>query len=110
MLVYVIYKHRQPLMPCSPRKARLLLKAEKAKVIQRTPFTIQLLYGSADYKQPISFGVDAGTKHIGVSATTEKHVVFEAEVQLRTDIQDLLSTTRIYALDPNNERRSAVNF
>ena len=94
MLVYVINKHGQPLVPCDPRKARLLLKEGKAKVIQRTPFTIQLLYGSSGYKQPISLGVDAGTKHIGVSATTEKHVVFEAEVLLRTDIQELLSTRR----------------
>ena len=49
MFVYVVNKYGHPLMPCSPRKARLLLKAGKAKVIQRTPFTIQLLYGSAGY-------------------------------------------------------------
>ena len=36
--------------------------------------------------------MDAGTKHIGLSATTEKQVLFEAEAQLRTDIQDLLAT------------------
>ncbi len=94
MFVYVINKHGEPLMPCSPRKARLLLSAGKAQVIQRTPFTIQLLYGSAGYKQPVSLGVDAGTKHVGLSATTEKQVLFEAEVQLRTEIQDLLSTRR----------------
>ena len=104
MLVYVINKHGQPLMPCSPRKARLLLKEGKAKVIQRTPFTIQLLYGSAGYKQPISLGVDAGTKHIGVSATTEKQVLFEAEVQLRTDIQELLSTRRAFRRTRRNRK------
>lgn len=31
-------------MPCSPRKARLLLKEGKAKVKRRTPFTIQLCF------------------------------------------------------------------
>lgn len=92
MLVYVLNKHGKPLMPCKPRKARLLLKEKKAKVVMQTPFTIQLLYGSSGYKQPVSLGVDAGTKHIGLSATTEKKVLFEGEVQLRTDIQDLLST------------------
>ncbi len=29
-------------MPCSPAKARLLLKEKKAIVVRRTPFTIQL--------------------------------------------------------------------
>ncbi|MFJ8531216.1 RNA-guided endonuclease IscB [Bacillus sp. NPDC094106] len=92
MFVYTLNQQGHPLMPCSPRKARLLLQQQKAKVVKRTPFTIQLLYGSSGYKQPISLGVDAGTKHIGVSATIEQKVVFEAEVQLRTDIQDLLAT------------------
>ena len=42
--VYVLNKHGEPLMPCSPRKARLLLKQKKACVVKRTPFTIKLLY------------------------------------------------------------------
>ena len=104
MFVYVVNKYGHPLMPCSPRKARLLLKAGKAKVIQRTPFTIQLLYGSAGYKQPISLGVDAGTKHIGVSATTEKKVLYEAEVLLRTDIQELLATRREFRGSRRNRK------
>ena len=94
MLVYVLNKHSEPLMPCNPRKARLLLKEKKAKVVKRTPFTIQLLYASSGYKQAVSLGVDAGTKHIGLSATTEKNVLFEAKVLLRTDIVNLLSSRR----------------
>lgn len=96
MLVYVINKHGKPLMPCKPRKARILLKHGKAKVVKREPFTIQLLYGSSGYKQPISLGIDAGSKHIGVSATTEKEVLFEAEVELRNDIVKLLADRRQY--------------
>ncbi|ADI00319.1 RNA-guided endonuclease IscB [Salisediminibacterium selenitireducens] len=96
MFVYVLNKNGQPLMPCKPRKARLLLNEKKAKVVKQTPFTIQLLYGSSGYKQPVSLGVDAGTKHIGFSAPTEKDVLFEGDVQLRTDIQDKLATRRQY--------------
>lgn len=92
LFVYVRNKHDEPVMPCSPRKARRLLQERKAKVIKRTPFTIQLLYGSSGYKQSVSLGIDAGTKHIGVSAPTEQKVLFEANVQLRTDIQELLTT------------------
>ena len=51
MKVYVLNKHSKPLMPCSPRKARLLLRDKKAKVIKKYPFTIQLLYGSSGYRQ-----------------------------------------------------------
>src|SRR5690349_5787533 len=92
MFVYVLNGHGQPSMPCQPRKARLLLRSGKAKVVRMAPFTIQLLYGSSGYKQEVSLGVDAGTQHIGVCATAKKDVLFEAEVKLRTDIQELLAT------------------
>ena len=51
--VYVINKHGRPLMPCSPAKARHLLDAGKAKVKKRTPFTIQLVYGSSGYTKKL---------------------------------------------------------
>ena len=104
MFVYVINKHGEALMPCKPRKARLLLKQNKAKIAKRAPFTIQLLHGSSGYKQDISLGVDAGTKHIGLSATTEKKVLFEGEVQLRTDIQKLLATKREFRRARRNRK------
>ena len=94
MLVYVLNKNRKPLMPCKPQKARKLLRNGKAKVIRREPFTIQLLYGSSGYRQHITLGVDAGSKHIGLSATTSKKELFAGEVKLRTDIVNLLSTRR----------------
>ena len=89
-------------MPCSPRKARVLLKEGKARVIKREPFTIQLLYGSSGYKQKVNLGVDAGSKHIGLSATTKKKELFSAEVKLRTDIVDLLSTRLQYRRSRRN--------
>jgi len=94
MFVYVLNCHGKPLMPCRPRKARLLLKAGQAKVVKMVPFTLQLHYGSSGYTQEVSLGIDAGTRHIGVSATTEKVVLFEAEVQPRTDLQEVLATRR----------------
>ena len=54
--VFILNKHGKPLMPCKPRKARLLLKSNKAKIIKRYPFTIQLLYGSTGYTQNTSLG------------------------------------------------------
>lgn len=92
--VYVLNKHGEPLMPCSPCKARLLLKQKKACVVKRTPFTIKLLYGSTGYKQPITLGIDAGSKHIGISASTEKRELYSEEFTPRNDVVELLSTRR----------------
>jgi len=94
MLVYVLNKDGKPLMPCKPSKARKLLKQNKAKVIKKEPFTIQLLYGSSGYKQDINLGVDAGSKYIGLSATTDTKELYTADIELRSDIVDLLSTRR----------------
>jgi hypothetical protein len=91
MLVYVLNNSSTPLMPCSAAKARNLLKEHKAKVIKREPFTIQLKYGSSGYKQDITLGVDAGSKIIGLSATTIKQELYSAEVLLRNDIVKLLA-------------------
>ena len=94
-MVYVLSKTGQPLMPTENHaKVRVLLKQQKAKIVHRCPFTIQLLYDSTDYTQPVSLGIDAGSRHIGVSATTETKVLYEADVTLRNDIVDLLSTRR----------------
>lgn len=75
-------------------KVRILLKNKKAKVIKRCPFTIQLAYDSTNYTQDITLGVDSGSKHIGLSATTRSKVLFESDVELRNDIVNLLSIRR----------------
>ncbi len=95
MLTYVLNSNGQPLMPTSRSgKVRRLLKDKKAKAVKRCPFTIQLLYETTDFVQPVTLGVDAGSKHIGISATTEDEVLYEADVELRNDIVGLLSTRR----------------
>ena len=102
--VYVLNKHGHPLMPCTPAKARHLLDSGKAKVRKRTPFTIQLLYGSSGYKQSVILGVDAGSKTIGLSASTEKQELFAAEVKPRNDVVELLSTRREFRQARRNRK------
>ena len=94
MYVYVINKHGQPVMPCKPRTARVLLQKHKATVVKQVPFTIRLLYGSSGYRQPISLGMDAGSRHIGIAATTEKKVLYVEELSPRNDVVKLLSVRR----------------
>ncbi len=94
-MVYVISQNGQPLMPTENHaKVRILLKSKKAKVIKTCPFTIQLAYDRTHYTQEITLGVDSGSKHIGLSATTKSKVLFESDVELRNDIVHLLSTRR----------------
>ena len=102
--VYVLNRHGRPLMPCTPAKARHLLDAGKAKVRHRTPFTIQLVYGSSGYTQEVILGVDAGSKTIGVSASTKKEELFAANVIPRNDVVDLLSTRREFRRARRNRK------
>ena len=96
MLVYVLNKDKKPLMPCKPAKARKLLKNKKAKVISNKQFTIQLLYWYTGYKQDICLGVDAGSKFVGLSATTTEKELYASTVELKTDISEKISTRAQY--------------
>ena len=94
-MVYVLDINGQPLMPTTRHgKVRRLLNSHLAKVVKRCPFTIQLLYQSTKEIQPVSLGVDAGSKHIGMAATTEKKVVYQEELSPRNDVVKLLSLRR----------------
>ena len=93
-MVYVLNIKKEPLMPCRKAKARKLLKNKKAKVIKIEPFTIQLLFECENQVQDITLGIDSGSKYIGLSATTISQELYSANVELRNDIVDLLSTRR----------------
>lgn len=93
-MVYVLNIEGKTLMPCSEAKARKLLKQNKAKIYKREPFTVQLLFECENQIQEISLGIDAGSKHIGLSATTHQKELYAADVELRNDIVNLLSTRR----------------
>lgn len=94
-MVYVQDIDGKPLMPTTRHgKVRRLLKANKATVVNLCPFTIRLTYATSGYKQEIVLGVDAGAKHVGLSATTKSKELYSSEVILRSDIVELLSTRR----------------
>lgn len=105
MLVYVLNVNGLPLMPTDRcGKVKHLLREGKAKVVKRCPFTIQLTYECGNYTQPITLGVDAGSKHIGVSATTKEKELYAAEVELRTDIVNLLAARREFRKARRNRK------
>ena len=94
-MIYVKNKEGKALMP-TERGGRIgyLLRHGKAHVVSRVPFVVQLDYESTTYTQEVSLGIDAGSKHIGVSASSEKKELLAAQVELRIDVVNLLSTRR----------------
>lgn len=94
--VFVLNMRGKPLMPTSPRKARLLLKEGKAKVVKRNPFTIQLKYPTGENRQPIIFALDPGYKNVGFSAVTNKRELISGEVVLRTNIPEKKIEQKMY--------------
>ena len=102
--VFLLNKDGKPLMPCRPRKARLLLKSGKACVVKKYPFTIQLKYGSYGYKQKVSLGVDTGQRHIGFAVVSQDKVLHQSEVELRQDVHKNLYTRGIYRRGRRNRK------
>jgi len=96
MLVFVLNKNGKPLMPTSPARAKHLLNSGQATVVKRTPFTIQMLYGSSGYKQDVTLGVDAGYSTVGYSAVTDDKELIAGELTLRKDIKRLLEKRAMY--------------
>ena len=95
-MVYVLNSDGSPLMPCTEAKARHLIEGGKAKVVRRTPFIIRLAFlveGELN-TEAVTLGVDAGSSVIGVSATTEGRVLFEAEVEIRQDVPQNMEERR----------------
>lgn len=104
-MVYVLNQLGQPLMPTEDhRKVRLLLKHKAAAVVRRTPFTIRLTTRTKIYVQPVILGVDAGSKTIGLSASTEAKELFAAEATPRSDVVNNLSTRREFRRARRNRK------
>jgi RRXRR protein/HNH endonuclease len=96
MKVFVLSHSGKPLMPTTPRRARIFLKTRRARVVMRSPFTIQLRFETTTHTQLATVGVDTGSQTVGLAATANREVVFQAEMCLRTDISGKLMQRRQY--------------
>lgn len=105
MKVLVINQHGRPLMPTTPRKARILLAMSRAKIVSRDPFTIQLLYCTRGYTQAITLGIDTGYKTIGYSAVSEKEELVGGEMKLLNGMSERITERRQYRRTRRNHSR-----
>lgn len=104
MRVFVKNQRNENLMPCSQRKARLLLKEKKAKIISYNPFTIQLLYATGETFQECSLGIDSGAKNIGFAITSQNKVFAKGEIELRQDVKENITAKRIFRRGRRNRK------
>ncbi len=84
--VFVVDTNKQPLNPVHPGRARLLLKAGKAAVFKRYPFTL-ILKTAVESPQikPLRIKVDPGSRTTGIAIVNDQSgaVVFAAELTHR---------------------------
>lgn len=104
MLAYVLNKNGDPLMPCSPVKARKLLKNNKAKVVSCLPFTIKLFHGCSGYKQQTTLKIDTGSKIIGCAVVGNGKTLYASEVKTRQDIRKKMSQRAIFRRNRRNRK------
>ena len=108
MLVYVLDKNGQPLMPThNGAKVRVLLKQKRAEVVSKCPFTIKLLYESTCFTQPLTLGVDTGSKYVGSAVINDitSEVVYESQTELRDDIKSKMDRRRQFRRTRRNKLR-----
>jgi len=103
--VFVLSKSGKPLMPTWSVVARLLLKEDKAKVVKRKPFTIQLLYDSKEYTQDVSCGIDSGYEYIGFSCVSKKEELISGEVRVDSNTKRRLDDRRMYRVHRRGKLR-----
>jgi hypothetical protein len=65
--VFVLDHKKKPLMPCSEKRARLLLNRGRARVHKMFPFTIRLTDRISVQTQPLQLKIDPGSKQTGVA-------------------------------------------
>jgi 5-methylcytosine-specific restriction endonuclease McrA len=85
--VLVVDKNKQPLMPCHPARAKMLLKRGKAAVFRKYPFTIILKEREGGNTQPLEVKIDPGSKTTGIAIVADfkpgKRVIWAAELTHR---------------------------
>src|SRR6266498_767186 len=99
MKVFVRNQDGTPLMPCTPAKARKLLRVGKARVVARRPFTIQLGWQCEGQVQVVTVGIDKGSSVSGLSCVANGAVLLADEIHHRRDIKEKLDTRRAHRRD-----------
>lgn len=94
--VFVLSIDDKPLMPTKPSRARKMLESGKAKVLKRSPFTIQLTFDCEEKTQDVTLGIDTGFGNIGFSAVSNDKELISGTLILDSRTKDRLDEKRMY--------------
>lgn len=93
-MVRVLDENKNPLMPCSEKRARKLLERKEAKpywykgvfciVLQRPPKTT--------FKQEVVVGIDPGSKFEGLTVKSEAHTLLNIQTEAKVDVKKKIET------------------
>jgi 5-methylcytosine-specific restriction endonuclease McrA len=96
--IFMLDAQRRPLSPCTPARARMLLKAGKAAISRRCPFVLILKTSRSDAGvEPLRVKIDPGATTSGIALLNDgsAEVVWAAEVSHRGQaIREALSRRR----------------
>lgn len=96
-MVFVLDKHKTPIMPCSEKRARLLMERGRAVVHRMEPFTIRLKDRTLAQSEtePLRLKLDPGSKTTGMAVMSESgRVVFLGELNHKKGIKMALESRR----------------
>ena len=113
MAVFVLDKSQKPLMPCSEKRARLLLERGRARIHRIRPFTIRLIDRKVEDSilQPIKLKIDPGSKGTGMAlvrvSDVRQTVLTLIELKHRgANIRDALTRRKAF----RRRRRGKLRF
>jgi 5-methylcytosine-specific restriction endonuclease McrA len=96
--IFVLDAQRRPLSPCTPARARMLLKAGKAAILRRCPFVLILKTSRSDAGvEALRVKIDPGATTSGIALLNDgsAEVLWAAEVNHRGQaIREALSRRR----------------
>src|SRR5207244_5905404 len=86
-----------PLMPCTPPKARALLKEGKARPKRNKLglFYIQLTYEQEPHSQPVVVGIDPGSRFEGYSVVGSQDTVVNLMAEAPDHVKQAVKTRRM---------------
>src|SRR5215469_5124862 len=96
MRIPVVDERGVPLMPCTPPKARALLKAGKARPRRNKLglFYLQLTYVQEPTNQVLVAGIDPGSRFEGYSVVGTQDTVLNLMVEAPTHVKGAMKTRR----------------
>lgn len=108
--IYVLGMDGKPQMPTTRRRhVQKLLDTGKARIAERVPFTIQLLYDNDPVLQPVTLAEDPGRTNIGLAVLNLKgNLLLSAVVETRNkEIAKLMEKRRQCRRSSRNGERKA---